>query len=202
MQLPFADEAFDVVVCQFGVMSFPDKSKAFAEARRVLRSGGVLIFSGWDRIRENEFADTVTTALESVFSRRPSLLHGPHTARLSRPPHHRARCRQWRVHDISSFCDGCDSQPGSLSPGASDRLLPGDAASERDQCARRLSAQRSNRCRGGGYRATVRARGGGRQDPGVRCHYRRLTVLNLGCCALTPRMLMGPRCSGTTAAAG
>src|SRR5512139_770256 len=39
MQLPFQDATFDAVVCQFGVMFFPEKSKAFAEARRVLRSG-------------------------------------------------------------------------------------------------------------------------------------------------------------------
>ncbi len=41
MQLPFEDGSFDAVVCQFGVMFFPDKAKAFAEARRVLRPGGV-----------------------------------------------------------------------------------------------------------------------------------------------------------------
>ena len=39
MQLPFPNEAFDVVVCQFGVMFFPDKVRAFSEARRVLRPG-------------------------------------------------------------------------------------------------------------------------------------------------------------------
>lgn len=67
MQLPFGDGSFDAVVCQFGVMFFPEKAKAFSEARRVLRSGGVFIFNVWDRIEENEFADVVTTALESVF---------------------------------------------------------------------------------------------------------------------------------------
>src|SRR6185436_20942438 len=41
MQLPFEDGSFDAVVCQFGVMFFPDKAKAFSEARRVLRPGGV-----------------------------------------------------------------------------------------------------------------------------------------------------------------
>jgi len=71
MQLPFGDGTFDAVVCQFGVMFFPDKAKAFSEARRVLRSGGVFIFNVWDRIKENEFADTVTTALESLFPRDP-----------------------------------------------------------------------------------------------------------------------------------
>ena len=71
MQLPFQDESFDAVVCQFGVMFFPDKAGTFAEARRVLRSGGVFMFNVWDRIAENEFADTVTTALESLFPHDP-----------------------------------------------------------------------------------------------------------------------------------
>ena len=80
MELPFSDEAFDAVVCQFGVMFFPDKAKAFAEARRVLRSGGVFIFNVWDRIEENEFADTVTTALGSVFPNDPPrfMVRTPH----------------------------------------------------------------------------------------------------------------------------
>jgi SAM-dependent methyltransferase len=67
MKLPFEDGSFDAVVCQFGVMFFPDKALAFAEARRVLKAGGVFLFNVWDRIEENEIADTVTAALESVF---------------------------------------------------------------------------------------------------------------------------------------
>jgi ubiquinone/menaquinone biosynthesis C-methylase UbiE len=65
--LPFADGEFDAVVCQFGVMFFPDKARAYAEARRVLRPGGVYIFNVWDRLAENEFADVITTALAAVF---------------------------------------------------------------------------------------------------------------------------------------
>jgi SAM-dependent methyltransferase len=67
MQLPFADGTFDAVVCQFGVMFFPDRPKAFAETLRVLRPGGVFIFNVWDRIEENEFADVVSTAVGSLF---------------------------------------------------------------------------------------------------------------------------------------
>ena len=83
MQLPFADGSFDAVVCQFGVMFFPDKAKAFAEMRRVLASGGVLAFNVWDRIEDNEIADTVTVALRSVFPIDPPLFmpripHGYH----------------------------------------------------------------------------------------------------------------------------
>src|SRR5687767_7244863 len=71
MQLPFPDRTFDAVLCQFGVMFFPEKAKAFSEARRMLRPGGVFLFNAWDRIEENEFADSVTTALESVFPKDP-----------------------------------------------------------------------------------------------------------------------------------
>lgn len=80
MALPFPDGEFDAVVCQFGVMFFPDKSKAFSEARRVLKPGGAFIFNVWDRISENEFADTVTTALEAVFPENPPRF-------LARTPH-------------------------------------------------------------------------------------------------------------------
>jgi len=71
MQLPFPDASFDAVVCQFGAMFFPDKPKAFAEARRVLRPGGKLVFNVWDRIEENEFAASVTMALETMFPADP-----------------------------------------------------------------------------------------------------------------------------------
>jgi ubiquinone/menaquinone biosynthesis C-methylase UbiE len=67
MQLPFPDESFDAVVCQFGAMFFPEKPRAFSEARRVLRRGGLFLFNVWDRIEENEFADCVTAALASLF---------------------------------------------------------------------------------------------------------------------------------------
>ena len=71
MQLPFPDESFDVVVCQFGAMFFPDKPKAFAQARRVLRPGGSFIFNVWDAIEHNEFAEVVTLALQQMFPADP-----------------------------------------------------------------------------------------------------------------------------------
>lgn len=67
LALPFDDASFDVVACQFGVMFFPDRIKAYAEARRVLAPGGRLFFNVWDRIEDNEFADVVTRALARVF---------------------------------------------------------------------------------------------------------------------------------------
>jgi ubiquinone/menaquinone biosynthesis C-methylase UbiE len=67
MTLPFEDESFDVVVCQFGVMFYPDRISGYAEACRVLKPGGTLIFNVWDRIETNEFADVVTAAAATVF---------------------------------------------------------------------------------------------------------------------------------------
>jgi SAM-dependent methyltransferase len=80
MKLPFADASFDVVVCQFGAMFFPDRPLAFAEARRVLRPGGALLFSVWDRIEANELAHEVTLALEPLFPDDPPRF-------LARTPH-------------------------------------------------------------------------------------------------------------------
>ena len=71
MKLPFEDGAFDAVVCQFGVMFFPDRAQAYAETRRVLAAGGTFIFNAWDAIEHNEFADTVTKALEAIFRNDP-----------------------------------------------------------------------------------------------------------------------------------
>jgi SAM-dependent methyltransferase len=65
--LPFDDASFDLAVCQFGVMFFPDKPRAFAEARRVLRPGGTLLFNVWDSLERNEFTDTVMQALARLF---------------------------------------------------------------------------------------------------------------------------------------
>jgi SAM-dependent methyltransferase len=78
--LPFPDGTFDAVVCQFGVMFFPDKQIAYSEARRVLKPGGRFIFNAWDRIADNEFADVVTLALAEMFPRDPPLF-------LARTPH-------------------------------------------------------------------------------------------------------------------
>jgi ubiquinone/menaquinone biosynthesis C-methylase UbiE len=80
MQLPFPDASFDVVVCQFGVMFFPDKPRAFAEAQRVLRPGGAFIFSVWDRIEENEMVCVVANELKAMFPENPPLF-------MERTPH-------------------------------------------------------------------------------------------------------------------
>ena len=53
--LPFAHASFDAIVCQFGLMFYPDKAKSFSEAYRVLSPGGRYVFSVWDSHRHNPF---------------------------------------------------------------------------------------------------------------------------------------------------
>jgi len=89
LALPFEDASFDVVCCQFGAMFFPDRVAGYAEARRVLRPGGRFVFSVWDRIEENAFADEVTQAVAAVFARDPPRFlartpHGYHDVALIR----------------------------------------------------------------------------------------------------------------------
>ncbi|WP_416969811.1 class I SAM-dependent methyltransferase [Streptomyces sp. 4F14] len=74
-QLPFSDEEFDLVVCQFGVMFFPDRPAAYAEARRVLAPGGRFLFNSWGPLASHGFGSAFQTALaESMPDDTPSFL--------------------------------------------------------------------------------------------------------------------------------
>jgi ubiquinone/menaquinone biosynthesis C-methylase UbiE len=80
LELPFDDGSFDAVLCQFGVMFFPDRVAGYREARRVLKDRGRFLFNVWDRIEENEFADVVTRAAAEIFPDNPPRF-------LARTPH-------------------------------------------------------------------------------------------------------------------
>ena len=107
LSLPFADASFDAVVCQFSVMFFPDKAKAFSEARRVLRPGGTFLFNVWDRIEDNEFADTVTSVLEKVFPDDPPRFmartpHGYHDKAVIAGDVAKAGFASWQIDTVAA----------------------------------------------------------------------------------------------------
>ena len=69
--LSFSDGAFDAVVCQFGVMFFPQKEAAYREAHRVLAPGGHYLFSVWDSHRHNPFGRIAHEIAGSFFPADP-----------------------------------------------------------------------------------------------------------------------------------
>ncbi|CAN5461304.1 class I SAM-dependent methyltransferase [soil metagenome] len=81
--LPFDAQSFDVVVCGFGAMFFPDRPAAYRDVKRVLRLGGRLIFTVWDRIETTplmQIAEETTAGLypdnpPRFFSRTPCGYH-------------------------------------------------------------------------------------------------------------------------------
>ena len=67
LDLPFEDASFDLVVCQFGVMFYPDKVRGNAEARRVLRQGGKYLLVIWDEVERNLATATAGRAVAGLF---------------------------------------------------------------------------------------------------------------------------------------
>ncbi|MFD9077094.1 class I SAM-dependent methyltransferase, partial [Streptomyces lasiicapitis] len=66
-RLPFPDGDFDLVVCQFGVMFFPDRVAAFTEVRRVLAPGGRFLFNTWGPLSTHGFEVALQAGLERAF---------------------------------------------------------------------------------------------------------------------------------------
>ncbi|MEZ5907147.1 MAG: class I SAM-dependent methyltransferase, partial [Geminicoccaceae bacterium] len=78
--LDLPDGGFDLVLCQFGAMFFPDRVRGYAEARRVLDAEGRFILSIWDGIEANDFARLVTDVAAGLFPDDPPRF-------LARTPH-------------------------------------------------------------------------------------------------------------------
>lgn len=65
--LPFDDSSFDLLVCQFGIMFYPDKVKGNSEARRVLKDGGTYLAVIWDRLERNPVSNVLADAVAAAF---------------------------------------------------------------------------------------------------------------------------------------
>ncbi|MFF0274428.1 MULTISPECIES: class I SAM-dependent methyltransferase [unclassified Streptomyces] len=70
-RLPFPDGSFDLVVCQFGVMFFPDRVAAYGEVRRVLAPGGRFLFNTWGPLAGHAFGAALQAGLERAFPADP-----------------------------------------------------------------------------------------------------------------------------------
>lgn len=73
LELPVEDSSFDLVICQFGVMFYPDKVRGNAEARRVLRDGGHYLLAVWDSIDRNPLSNLAHRTMERLFPDNPPM---------------------------------------------------------------------------------------------------------------------------------
>ena len=143
-QLPFDDGSFDLVVCQFGSMFFPDKVRGHSEARRVLVDGGRYLLAIWDRIENNPLTAATQQLLIDAFPDNPPLFmrEGPFSyadpLRIESDLHDAGfptveietvelRSRAPSAHDAATaFCYGTPmgTELDEHEPGSLDRLFP------------------------------------------------------------------------------
>jgi SAM-dependent methyltransferase len=71
LALPFDDQSFDAVVCQFGIMFFPDIVKGLSEMARVLRPGGFIACNVWDSLEVNRVAGLAHETVARYFDSEP-----------------------------------------------------------------------------------------------------------------------------------
>ena len=126
--LPFDDDAFDVVACQFGVMFFPDRPKAYSEVRRVLKPGGTLLFN-------------VGTRSTTTNSPRACMLP---PNRCSRPTRRNSCCEPRTVISTRTASAAISRKAGSRIEPTS-RSLPREAARHR-HAFRRWGSATAHRC--------------------------------------------------------
>jgi len=69
--LPFEDQTFDAVICQFGIMFVPDKALAAREAHRVLKPGGQFLFNVWDSLEQNPLGRIPHETIAGFFEKDP-----------------------------------------------------------------------------------------------------------------------------------
>ncbi len=105
-QLPFEDDSFDLLVCQFGVMFFPDKSAAWADFARVMRPGGQVVVTSWTGVGEHAHADALVRAVEEVCGEHPPSFvvrvpHGYHDEDEVRADAEAAGLTDVRVHRVT-----------------------------------------------------------------------------------------------------
>jgi len=136
LALPFDDRSFDAVVCQFGVMFFPDKVAGFREARRVLRAGKPFLFNAWDHIGSNEFVNVASEALAEMFPDDPPRF-------MERTPH--------GYHDPNAIRRDVDE--------AGFTVVTVEAVAARSRASSAYDAAFAY-CQGSPWRAEIEARGG------------------------------------------
>lgn len=156
--LPFADGAFDAVICNFGLGHFPDPERALAACMRVLAPGGTLAFSWWDHPVRQRVQGLFREAIAELgLPPPPDVPPGHDTLRFSNPESFAGLLRgaglnavQVAVHGTTHLMPDVDALwqagMGGMAVTAA-AIVTQDAATQvraRDAIARRAEAYRSS----------------------------------------------------------
>ena len=161
--LPFADGEFGAVVCAFGIMFVPDKRAAFKEARRVLKTGGILLFNVWDRIEHNRHVALTAGVMEDLFPGDEELsfrrLYQMYDPTLLRTLLAEAAFREVRIERKQIEVQGVSARTiaTGLIRGSPRSLLIEKRGASLDEVVQRVTAALEKAAGGASYRGTASA---------------------------------------------
>ncbi|MBI2546721.1 methyltransferase domain-containing protein [Candidatus Woesearchaeota archaeon] len=82
-KLPFADAAFDAVICRFGVMFFPDPAAAVQEMVRVAKPGRAVALSAWALPQKNPWVTVIGGIVNKALNIEPPAADAPQVFRFA-----------------------------------------------------------------------------------------------------------------------
>ena len=161
--IPFGERTFDHVVCQFGLMFFPDKSKAIAEVHRVLQTGGKFIFNTWDAVENNPRTMVIKKVLLELFDDAPeetlNLPHSLHDGKYLRRLLEEAGFTNTRLEEVTKICyqHPDDTLAGLMNGAMVSKFLATKTELQRENLKTRLKEELVNAFGKDGMRFAVRA---------------------------------------------
>ncbi|MGE0387518.1 MAG: class I SAM-dependent methyltransferase [Gammaproteobacteria bacterium] len=99
--LPFADASFDVVLCRFGFMFFPDIAAATREIARVAKPGARICAAIWGEPPKNPWATTIMGTIARHVAMPAPAPDSPGLFRCANPGHMRAVFEAAGLRDIA-----------------------------------------------------------------------------------------------------
>ena len=101
--LPYPGDTFDAVVCGYGILHVPEPDRALAEMRRVLRPGGRVAISVWERPSPANGFGLLLGAVKAHGRIDVPLPHGPDFFQFGDPKDMKAALAQAEFSDVAAI---------------------------------------------------------------------------------------------------